>query len=263
MVQTASTVPNCRHLKASVLRQRNTLRARSTTFLSGRTKHRESAWLQRVKEPKRRRHVVCEQSLLCCSDSEATQCNGGDIVMLSQRVTSHRDAAQKQDDRDDSRTGSLGAEGHAGAENAQMVPARILFAEDDKELRTLVAMRLRTAGFDITEAASGGELMDFLVDTVQPDGSIALFDMVLSDINMPDFSALDVMTCVPCCLRDTPIVLITAFGDTATHERALRLGATAVLDKPFRLDALTGTICDILAKMPARPPAAPFTETAI
>jgi DNA-binding response OmpR family regulator len=45
-----------------------------------------------------------------------------------------------------------------------------------------------------------------------------------------------------------PILLITAFGDRRTHERALRLGAAAVLDKPVDLDELESAVSRLLGR---------------
>jgi PleD family two-component response regulator len=72
-------------------------------------------------------------------------------------------------------------------------PARILLAEDDVDLRMLVSLKLRGAGFDVTEASDGQDLLERLIDGYSPDGAYDPFDMVLSDINMPHFNALDVM----------------------------------------------------------------------
>lgn len=126
-------------------------------------------------------------------------------------------------------------------------PARILLAEDDRELRALVALALRDAGFEVVEASDGSTLLEHLARAVGPDGSVERFDLILSDIRMPSFTALDVMVGARGFIGHTPFVLITAFGDAATHERALGLGAAAVLDKPIRLDKLCRTISALLA----------------
>lgn len=140
------------------------------------------------------------------------------------------------------------------ADKGSASPARILLGEDDAELRALVAMKLRSAGFEVVEAPDGSALLGRLADGIQPDGTIEHFDLILSDIHMPYFSALDVMIGARRCIATTPIVLITAFGDPKLHERALRLGATAVLDKPIRLDDLCLTICQILTQQGADEP---------
>jgi DNA-binding response OmpR family regulator len=126
--------------------------------------------------------------------------------------------------------------------------ARILLAEDDGDLRTLLSSKLREAGFEVTEASDGKALLERLTEGYSSDGSYDPFDMVLSDIHMPHFNALDVMVGARRCLGATPVVLMTGFGDAHTHAQALRLGATAVLDKPLRLDALSATVVEILSQ---------------
>jgi CheY-like chemotaxis protein len=130
--------------------------------------------------------------------------------------------------------------------SAPYPPARILLAEDDREFRTLVAMKLRGAGFDVTEVADGAALLERLEERYQPDGSTEDFDMVLSDIHMPRFNALEVMFGANDCLANTPVILLTAFGDAGTHELGLKLGALAVLDKPIRLSELMTIVCQVL-----------------
>jgi two-component system, response regulator, stage 0 sporulation protein F len=135
-------------------------------------------------------------------------------------------------------------------------PTRILLAEDDGDFRMLVSLKLRDAGFDVTEASDGQDLLERLIDGYSPDGAYDPFDMVLSDINMPHFDALDVMVGARSCLATTAVVLMTSFGDAHTHARALSLGATAVLDKPLRLDDLSARLIQILnqsGRAPVRP----------
>ena len=113
----------------------------------------------------------------------------------------------------------------------------------------LLTLKLRDAGFSVTEARDGKELLERLIQGASSDdGSTNPFDMVLSDINMPHFNAVDVMIGARRCLTTTPVVLMTAFADAHTREQALRLGATAVLDKPLRLDDLSATLTQMLSR---------------
>ena len=131
--------------------------------------------------------------------------------------------------------------------------ARILLAEDDGEFRELLSCRLRGAGYDVTEVSDGQELLERLIEGHEHDGRHEPFDVVLSDINMPHFSALDVMVGARRCLTLTPVILMTAFGDLRTHEQASQLGAAAVLDKPFQLEELSAALAGILARPTADP----------
>lgn len=127
-------------------------------------------------------------------------------------------------------------------------PARVLLAEDDVELRALLCWRLRGAGYEVTEVGDGQELLERLIEGHEHDGRHEPFDVVLSDINMPHFNALDVLVGARRCLTTTPVILMTAFGDAHTRDQANRLGAAAVLDKPFELDELSSTLARILSQ---------------
>ncbi|HVR18607.1 MAG TPA: response regulator [Polyangiaceae bacterium] len=128
------------------------------------------------------------------------------------------------------------------------VPARLLLAEDDAELRALLATSLREDGFEVVEVADGNALVDRLADAMAADGSLDGFDLVVSDIRMPGFSALEVMIGMRRMLFRTPVVLITAFGDPKTHERAKRLGASLVIDKPFDVDELRSAVTKLVGQ---------------
>ena len=135
-----------------------------------------------------------------------------------------------------------------------LVPARLLLAEDDVELRSLIATSLREDGFEVVEVADGNALVDRLADAMAADGSLDGFDLVVSDIRMPGFSALEVMTGMRRMLFRTPVVLITAFGDAKTHERARRLGAARVFDKPFDVDELCAAVTELVGERWKRGP---------
>ncbi|HEX6763921.1 MAG TPA: response regulator [Polyangiaceae bacterium] len=127
-------------------------------------------------------------------------------------------------------------------------PARILVAEDDTELRALIAAKLRSSGFEVVEVRDGEGLLGRLVDAAGPSGTAEGYDMVVSDVRMPEFTALDVLVGARRLLAGMPVLLITAFGDEKLHERARRLGATEVLDKPISMNELGTRVCRMLAE---------------
>jgi DNA-binding NtrC family response regulator len=61
--------------------------------------------------------------------------------------------------------------------------------------------------------------------------------IIVSDIRMPGLDGLGLLTALRCASWTTPVILMTAFGSSETHEEAARLGAV-VLDKPFDLERL-------------------------
>jgi DNA-binding NtrC family response regulator len=115
---------------------------------------------------------------------------------------------------------------------------RVLLAEDDRELRWLIARTLRQEGLEVVEVHDGLELLDrvgvALLDNLELDS----IDLIVSDVHMPGWSGLEVLAGLNSAGCRTPVVLITAFGDAEIHAAARRLGAIAVLDKPFQLDDL-------------------------
>ncbi len=117
----------------------------------------------------------------------------------------------------------------------------VVLAEDDREMRMLVATTLRRAGWDVVEATDGVDLLDCIawVSDARDDGSNCV---LVSDIRMPGMSGIDALARLREVGWPGGIILITAFGDEATHARARALGANMVLDKPFELDALCEAI---------------------
>src|SRR5262249_28500158 len=95
---------------------------------------------------------------------------------------------------------------------------------------------LRDDGYVVVEASDGSELVDFIAAAI--DGECSPFDIIVSDIQMPCFTALDVMAGLRRAVSRTPVILTTAYGDRRTRETALLLGAVQVLDKPFKVDEL-------------------------
>jgi DNA-binding response OmpR family regulator len=131
---------------------------------------------------------------------------------------------------------------------APNLAARVLLAEDDGELRSLIAHALRGDGFDVVEVEDGKALVDSLADALAADGALDGYDLVVSDVRMPGFTAIDVLSAMRPFLTRTPVVLITAFGDPRTHERARLLGAAAVIDKPFDVDDLRIRLRELLRR---------------
>ncbi len=124
--------------------------------------------------------------------------------------------------------------------------SRLLLAEDDFELRELLACVLRADGHDVVEARDGNELWTMLSE----DGREP-FALVVSDVRMPGLTAFDVLSRLQRSLADTPVILITAFGDQTTHLRALRLGASRIFDKPFDCDDLRAAVHETLNQQQA------------
>ena len=123
---------------------------------------------------------------------------------------------------------------------------RVFVAEDDDELRTLLAQAFRRDGHDVIEVADGPALVECLV-SVQRNGSpLDRHDVVVSDIHMPGFSGLQVLASFHNLALDTPFIVISAFADATTQEDARQMGAAAFFSKPFDIDALRVTVSHLI-----------------
>lgn len=122
---------------------------------------------------------------------------------------------------------------------------RILLAEDDLEMRKMLAWSLREEGFEVTECYDGDSLMKRLgfLDTL---GETETFDLIISDIRMPGVTGTQVLEAIKDYEDFPPMILITAFGDEDIHLKAKKLGAAVVIDKPFDIDDLLATIVQII-----------------
>ena len=132
-------------------------------------------------------------------------------------------------------------------------PRRVLLAEDDAAMRALLACRLRRAGFEVVEASNGTEALQRLAHGRIGTAGMAI-DVVVSDLRMPGCDGFDILASLQQNAACLPVILITAFGTMATHVEAARLGAYAIVDKPFDLDDLTALVT-AAARALARPSA--------
>ena len=134
------------------------------------------------------------------------------------------------------------------ADNASVAkPARILLAEDDDEMRSVLALHLRREGYTVTECCDGMELLDHLNQYVERVTGAKRFDLIISDIRMPGVFGLSVAAGAADLQSFPPIILITAFGDRETHQAAKQYGVKAVLDKPFMISDLLDIVREHIA----------------
>ena len=117
---------------------------------------------------------------------------------------------------------------------------RILVVDDETSMRQLLEITLRKEGYRVTMAESGQKAVEAF--------SKAAYDLVISDIKMPDMSGVDVLRAVKQSAPGTPVIMITAYSSAETAVEALRLGAYDYIAKPFKIDELKVTIRNALEK---------------
>jgi two-component system chemotaxis response regulator CheY len=117
----------------------------------------------------------------------------------------------------------------------------ILIVDDSRVMREMVIACLRgLAGLEFAQAASGLEAIERL--------SLVPYDAMVLDLNMPDIGGFEVIEFVRCQdkLKSLPILVVTTRGDEDSKARALELGASAFMTKPFAPEAILETVRGLL-----------------
>jgi CheY-like chemotaxis protein len=124
--------------------------------------------------------------------------------------------------------------------------ARILIAEDEEPLRSLLRRALTEAGHEVSAAADGAEALDLL-------GARGRFDLLLSDIKMP---VMDGIALALAAARDYPdlgILLMTGYADQRERAHGLDALIVDVIQKPFTLGEIRAAVAAALvAVTPAK-----------
>jgi len=120
--------------------------------------------------------------------------------------------------------------------------ARILIAEDEPDIRELVAFTLRFAGHEVTTTSNGEEALK--------QASNLIPDIIIMDVRMPKMTGYDACRAMKADtrLKDVPIVFLSAKGQDSEIQTGLDVGAEEYLLKPFAPDQLADRVKAILAK---------------
>ena len=117
----------------------------------------------------------------------------------------------------------------------------ILVVDDESDVELLFRQQfrhdLRAGRFTMEFAQSAPVALQRIIDA--GDRSLIL---ILSDINMPGMSGLDLLPKAKAMRPDVPIIMITAYGDAETKRKALENGAEALLTKPIDFGTLRSEI---------------------
>lgn len=132
-----------------------------------------------------------------------------------------------------------------------MADRRVLVADDEPKIRRIIGDVLRNRGCDVTVCESGVTAIEAIAAAAQ-DGR--KFDLVVSDIKMPDRNGYEVFSAARRTLGEVPVILMTGFGYDPHHSivRASQEGLHAVLFKPFPVERLVDEVRKALTVPPAK-----------
>ena len=115
---------------------------------------------------------------------------------------------------------------------------RILIADDSAAIRDVLREALVDEGYDVSEAASGDDVLAEFNGNGAPKP-----DLVLMDIRMPGKDGIEVLRALRASREaELPIIVMTAFGSASTAIEAMKLGAFDYIAKPFELEEVTVAI---------------------
>ena len=125
-------------------------------------------------------------------------------------------------------------------------PIRVLVAEDDAEMRRLVADSLRADGYHVTELADGAQLLVRIARQYRVADPEPAVDLIVSDLRMPVMTGLAILKGLRDAKCAIPVIVMSAFADEATCRDVTKHGAVFV-EKPFKMAALRATARRMLA----------------
>jgi len=116
---------------------------------------------------------------------------------------------------------------------------KIILAEDNELLRKSLSYFLETKGFEVVQFPDGKEALESIRNNH--------YDIILSDINMPGISGLEITQYVRVTLKlDTPIIIFTSSGIEQTELDSFDLGASDFMAKPISPSVLLVRINKLL-----------------
>jgi DNA-binding NtrC family response regulator len=116
----------------------------------------------------------------------------------------------------------------------------ILFVDDEKEVLSVVDEYLGFYGYRVTVVNSGIKAMEL----VKEGG----FDIIFTDLKMPDFDGLELLTAIKQHRSECEVVIVTGYGTVESAVEALKLGGYDYIQKPIKLERLKSLVERIIEK---------------
>ena len=125
-------------------------------------------------------------------------------------------------------------------------PSHILVVDDDDRIRDLTRRFLSNLGYHVT-AANGGVTAKKLLEQL-------LFDLIVLDVMMPQVDGFELLEHLRQTDKTTPVIMLTARGETTDRIEGLKLGADDYLTKPFEPEELALRIAAVLRRVVVEEP---------
>jgi len=124
--------------------------------------------------------------------------------------------------------------------------AKILIAEDEKDIRELIVFSLTFAGFEVVPAVDGQDAVEKALE--------AKPDLIMMDVRMPRMTGYEACAKMKTMdeIKDIPVVILSAKGQESEIQTGLNAGAYEYILKPFAPDELIQRVKDIISSLPQK-----------
>jgi two-component system response regulator PilR (NtrC family) len=112
---------------------------------------------------------------------------------------------------------------------------RILVVDDERSMREMLEIFLGREGYEVAGYSSASDALEGLARDQE-------FDLIITDINMPGLTGLDLLNSVGEFEKEIPVIMITAYGSPDSAVQAMKLGAVDYITKPFRIEEVQARI---------------------
>ncbi|MEI6703469.1 MAG: sigma-54 dependent transcriptional regulator [Deltaproteobacteria bacterium] len=117
---------------------------------------------------------------------------------------------------------------------------KILIVDDELSMREFLSILLEREGYDVSVAENAEEALRLM--------QLSLFDLVLSDVQMPGLSGIELLSRIKQLSPETGVLMITAFSAAEQAVEAMKLGAYDYIAKPFKIEEIKQLVINALEK---------------
>lgn len=122
----------------------------------------------------------------------------------------------------------------------------VILAEDDGDLREVLAEVLSEMGAEVESVVDGGRFLVSVASQYNEGRTPRQVDLIVTDIRMPVCSGLDILDGIRAARWTTPVIIMTGLQTPTVRARAIKLGAKLLI-KPLDLDVFKSAVTELLA----------------
>lgn len=126
-----------------------------------------------------------------------------------------------------------------------MAPKHILVAEDEQHMRHTLSLILKKAGYSVSKAGDGYEALKMIVDSRNGARPV---DLLLTDIQMPGLTGMELIAQLDQLNISLPILVITGYGEEDTVIELKHVAYAEYIEKPFKAETLLESVSRVFEK---------------